>query len=172
MFSEYLENYTESSHSLLRTVVWLAWHYLTVYFVQSLQLYKPLFHFRYKFKPNRIQVRGLRSADYSIYLYESKYDPLWTCSTYTIRNTFKKYSWHHLRYEIAIQCVIIVNMGTLPNDGANLTLAARCVAAVLLFPFHSTSTPIPLLVAHSTIAFRFAGIFYNSLKVCATSVFA
>ena len=45
----------------------------TVYFVHSLQLYKPLFHFRYKFKPNTIQVRGLRSSYYSSYLYASKH---------------------------------------------------------------------------------------------------
>jgi len=45
----------------------------TVYYAQSLQLYKPLFHFQHKFKPNRIQARGLRSEYYSSYFYVSKY---------------------------------------------------------------------------------------------------
>jgi hypothetical protein len=51
----------------------------TVYYVQNLQLNKPLFHFRYKFKPNRIQARGLRSEYHSSYLYASKYIILQNC---------------------------------------------------------------------------------------------
>ena len=45
----------------------------TVYHVKSLQLYKPLFHSQYKFKPNKTQAQGLRSECYSSYLYTSKY---------------------------------------------------------------------------------------------------
>ena len=36
--------------------------------VYSLQLYKSLFHFRYKLKPNRIKARALRLEYYSSYL--------------------------------------------------------------------------------------------------------
>ena len=71
--SEYSENYTESSRSHLPIVLWLAWHYFTVYYVHSLQLNKPLFYFWYKFKPNRIKARGVQSDYYSSYLYASKY---------------------------------------------------------------------------------------------------
>jgi hypothetical protein len=55
----------ESSYSQKRSY--------TVYHVKSLQLYKTLFHFQYKFKPNRIQAQRLRSEYYSSYLYASKY---------------------------------------------------------------------------------------------------
>jgi hypothetical protein len=41
--------------------------------MQSLQLNKPLFHFWYKFKPNRIKARRVQSDYYSSYLYASKY---------------------------------------------------------------------------------------------------
>ena len=55
------------------TVVSLAWHYYNIYYVNSLHLHKPLFHFWYKFKPNKIKARGLRSEYYSSYFYASKY---------------------------------------------------------------------------------------------------
>ena len=38
------------------------------------------------------------------------FGPVLACFTYTIRNIFKNYSCQHLRYEIAIQTSIIVNI--------------------------------------------------------------
>jgi hypothetical protein len=56
----------------------LVWHCYTVYCVKSLQLYKLLFHFQYKFKPNSIQAQGSRSEYYWGYLRASKLQNFFT----------------------------------------------------------------------------------------------